>query len=472
MSYWGKKARIYSSRGGRYGAELDNSSRAAAVTPTAPPPPMGQFIHSIRVDSLNDTASALKASAVISDSKVIASYNWLDSNDSTATIMIPGEWKPRKPPLWTEPRQPLRLREDDGTYFRDKNAARYPQHPMEPAVVACLAIRDNTHFPAEVDVMACGSTLGSLLRFVRGHDKTFRMLVEKVRDTVFFIRRENAPAEVIPDVRGYGHSFPEACTAWEREVKGSGTHQRLVRYGFGGLRFVVRAEADGYIQESVTGKDAARSADIDIDDLIGELSNSQVSPAVQPSAALKVKIGGSLVPQSRVFDLKTRSIFTKDKKNHLGDELPRLWVSRIPNFILAFHTRGVFEKKDIAITDVRGDVQKWQADHSHELAHFAALVHQIIKIVSARPDKKLELCHLDVGRLDVREQLPDAGEVLSRLVRARWEDACVTTTNEAGEQDGAKSGMDGDLILDWEETKPGGDFTSCSSACGYCGKCS
>ncbi|KAK3320408.1 hypothetical protein B0T19DRAFT_240209 [Cercophora scortea] len=468
MSYWGKKARTYSSRGGRYGLERGNSSQAAAVTPTAPPP-LGQLIQSIRVDSLslNDTASTLKDSSVITNSEVIASYNWLDSNDSTATIMIPG-----KPPLWTEPAQPLRLKEDNGIYFRDKNAARYPQHPMEPAVLACLAT-DNTHLPAEVDVMACGSTLGSLLRFVRGHDMTFRMLVEKVRDTVFFIRRENSPAEIIPDVRGYGHSFAEACTMWESEVKGSGTHQRLVRYDFGGMRFVVRAEGDGYFQDSVMGEAAVGSTSMDVNDLIGEMSNNQVSTAIQPSSALRIKTGGTLVPQSRVFDLKTRSILTKDKKNHLGDELPRLWVSRIPNFILAFHTRRVFESKEITVTDVRADVQTWQDEHGDELARFAALVHRIVEMVAARVDGKLELCHMEAGRLDVRVQRADAGEVLSPAVRARWEGVCgIKVEDDGDEEDGGDAeGELGDLILDWEEAKAGGDFTRCSSACGYCGKC-
>jgi DNA-directed RNA polymerase subunit H (RpoH/RPB5) len=39
--------------------------------------------------------------------------------------------------------------------------------------------------------------------------RIFRMIVELVGQTVFLVRRENSPTERIPNVRGYGHTFPE-----------------------------------------------------------------------------------------------------------------------------------------------------------------------------------------------------------------------------------------------------------------------
>jgi hypothetical protein len=136
-----------------------------------------------------------------------------------------------------------RLLEDSGQYYRDPNAARYPEHPIAPVVQSVLEKQlkamiglsmFNAHmhpnFPtADIDIVACGSTLGNLLRFARGQDKSFRFAVETISNTVFFIRKENDPREVIPDVRGYGHSFPEANTTWENDVKGSETHQRIIR---------------------------------------------------------------------------------------------------------------------------------------------------------------------------------------------------------------------------------------------------
>lgn len=74
---------------------------------------------------------------------------------------------------------------------------------MEPAAKAVIA--QNPHLDTgNIDVFACTSTLGNLLRFLKNDDKTFRFTVEGVGRTVFFVRRENAPDELIAGPRGYG----------------------------------------------------------------------------------------------------------------------------------------------------------------------------------------------------------------------------------------------------------------------------
>jgi hypothetical protein len=96
-------------------------------------------------------------------------------------------------------------------YYRDPNAARFPEYPIAPVVQAVLETK--TNFPTEeVDIVACGSTLGNLLRFVRGQDRPFRFTMETIGTSVFFIRRENDPMEIMEGVRGFGHSFPGTCT--------------------------------------------------------------------------------------------------------------------------------------------------------------------------------------------------------------------------------------------------------------------
>lgn len=76
---------------------------------------------------------------------------------------------------------------------------------------------------------------------------------------------------------------------------------------------------------------------------------------MEDRSGLKVLRGGNQVPQSAVFDLKTRSIKKMDVDT-IAEELPRLWISQIPNFILAYHTQGVFN--DIQIHDVRDAVKE------------------------------------------------------------------------------------------------------------------
>lgn len=323
---------------------------------------------------------------------------------------------------------------------------------MEPAVIASLDA-DPT-IPSQVDVVACGSTLGNLLRFVRGEDRPFRMLAYKVRDTLFLVRRENSPTELISDIRGFGHSFPEANTTWEREVKGSASHQRVVRYSFGEMELLVRLEADGYIRDknaAVASNCTGNSSTIppSVDDLASSFhANTTISP--QPSspppaergAALKiVPSHNPLTPHSALFDLKTRSIRTLHK-DHLAEQLPRLWITQIPTLILAFHTNGLFERKNTEIKDAREEVRKWEEGHAAKLAKLAALLSWIQEVVVEGDEAggKVEICHREGGKLEVRRQLPDAGEVLSAGVRRRWEEeggiGALEKDDAAGEEGG------------------------------------
>lgn len=305
--------------------------------------------------------------------------------------------------------------------------------------------------PKEINVVACGSTVGNLLRFVRRHEADFRILVEKVGNTVFFICRENSPTELISGVRRYGHAFPEANTTWKAPIKGSSSHQRLIRYKFGGLDFLVRFEADGYIKESaspspvVTSSKNKSDRDVSVDSLAGLLSGLTVPTQSAGSAtSLLIKEGGTLVDQQRIFDLKTRSIKSRFLKDHLEEQPPRLWISQIPNFILAFHTIGVFKPEDTEVKDVRSEIDEWERTHSQDLARLAALVHEIIELVSASDDYKFELQCAEVGKLEVHAQLPDAGDALSPEVADQWSNLCsnAKSLHRGVQVDDSDSGYD------------------------------
>lgn len=318
------------------------------------------------------------------------------------------------------------------------------------------------------------------------------MLVEKAGKAVFLIRRENSPTELIPDVRGFGHSFPEAFTTWDSEVKNSASHQRVIKYGFGGMKLLVRFEADGYLDgDDKKDKSSADTSDsiktgtsttsdaTQVDEIAHLLSGSDLSPPQQLSpgaTSIQLKNVGHALDQSQIFDLKTRSIRTVDR-DHLEEELPWLWISQIPNFVLAFHTSGLFRKADIHIRDARDAVQSWEAEHETELVSLAALIRHIVhlSLTSSVENGKLELTLDGSGRLDVREQLPDAGDVLSADLKLRWESVCGSTSGEpetlGHEEDGASDGgvVVETSLFDWKDA--GGDLTNCSEHCGYCGSC-
>ena len=352
---------------------------------------------------------------------------------------------------------------------------------MEPAVQAIYASQPD--FPTtSIDLFACGSTLGNLLRFVRKVDKSFRILVEAVGDTVFFVRRENSPTELIPGVTGFGHTFPEAYTTWEAEVKRSVSHQRIIRYELGGLDCIVRFEADGYHKDLVSrGSEVGQQvnppkADTSKDTLASALFNSAIDDHLPTrDKPLNVIHGGQEILLAAVFDLKTRSIRKKDQDT-LGEELPRLWLAQLSNFILAYHTSGIFE--EIQILDVHHDVEDWERENKDTIRRFAVLLRKIVAFARSTTDRKIEVRSSEVNVLELREQTGDARQTLPAVVEARWingnPDGSNASSDESHEPDLRTSAEpeDANDSIDWDEGSEK-DYTACSMEdCGYCGHCS
>ncbi len=166
----------------------------------------------------------------------------------------------------------------------------------------------------------------------------------------------------------------------------------------------------------------------------------------------------------------------------LGEELPRLWVSQIPKFVLAFHENGVFD--DVRVQDVVSDVRDWEESHGDELAHLAALLYRIVDMLDEQPGHRLELRHGGDKMLKVHEQLEGVPSALSSGVGDQWKQAWLCdepTTPVSGEyrlgshhsddatDDDLSSTDDHYCDLDYAEEP---DYTACSAdSCGYCGKC-
>ncbi|KAL8633437.1 hypothetical protein Q9189_000782 [Teloschistes chrysophthalmus] len=386
------------------------------------------------------------------------------------------------PPAWTPLDEPRRLEEDKGDYFRDPNAARFPSYPLEPAVRTLLTEHGDLE-TQEVDLFACSSTVGSLLRFVRRVDKPFRFFVEAVGNTVFFNRHEKSPTQLIHGVKGYGHTFPEAYTTWDAEVSGSASHQRLLRYHLAGLDCVLRFECDGYLQSLVPGEVDPPAADRGQQigerekehDLASIMERTKVSSSLvvgeqHRKGSLRIEQSGRRIPQDAVFDLKTRGAWRKDL-SVLEDELPRYWVAQIPSFILARHKTGLFE--DIEVHHIRDDVQKWQEENQKDLKRLVWFLREIIAAAKGRKDRKLEVRCKGVDLLELREQDTNEHDILPPELKLRW----MADGSSKGKQPesekystGSKSFVAAGSDSDEESEK---DYTACSlDSCGYCGHCS
>jgi hypothetical protein len=332
----------------------------------------------------------------------------------------------------------------------------------------------------DIDITACGSTLGNLLRFVRGQDQPFRMLVEAIGNTVFFMRRENSPTEKISNVYGYGHAFPEAYTTWSVAVKGSESHQRIMKYDFAGLKVLVRFEADGYLPQLApneknkgTNDDLKDNKGLSEDDLILSIKETTLTnPAgatAEISRPLEVTEAGNHIPQSAVFDLKTRSI-RKKTEDTIGEELARLWIAQVPNFVLAYHTAGVFN--DIQMHDVRENIKAWEKKQQLALTDFANLLNMIVTFVRSSDLGRLEITREEGSSvLELRTQCHDAGRALSALYLSQVLEQANGFKED--KSDSSDTANDGGISLAWgDDEDEEQDFTACSaSTCGYCGYC-
>jgi hypothetical protein len=111
-------------------------------------------------------------------------------------------------------------------------------------------------------------------------------------------------------------------------VKGSASHQRIIQYDFGKLKFLVRSESDSYLKQAVnlntqhnyakianTSKDLLRlkenlaktqeKSESDSYNLLKALRvTKRPLSTVRP---LHIKMRGWQIPQNAIFDLKTRA---------------------------------------------------------------------------------------------------------------------------------------------------------------------
>lgn len=483
---------------GRYHPSTGQQWRQSkADIPRTASPPLGDVTATIHRHELVD-AETKDHPPRITGCRDVSSYNWL--NETEPTILTPGRWafsyitclaqlslsKLRmtarlmllkgKPPAWTPLSSPVKLQQDKGEYFRDPNAARYPAHPVEPGVRAVLDKEPD--FPTtEMDIVACSSTFGNLLRFVRKQDHSFRILVEVIGSTVFLVRRENSPTELIAGVYGYGHSFPDAYTTWTKDVKGSESHQRIIQYTFGGLDCLLRFEADGHLPQLAKGGTSASDQGKD-DDQPLSAENMTLGPRPPGSSGktLKIRQGGQYIPNPAIFDLKTRSI-KKKEADVLGEQIARLWVTQIPNFVLAFHKLGVFEEIDVR--DVRREVRAWEEDNEIVLRQFATLLRDIVSFARGCDGGRLELRRQEgSSMLELRTQADDAGCALPGDLKERWtsmgggEPPPSPGDIEDRESDGFDWIREPEEGVGWIDDDDK-DFTACSAhACGYCGYCS
>lgn len=279
--------------------------------------------------------------------------------------------------------------------------------------------------------------MGNLLRYIQQDystafhtvKKSFRFLVEVVGDTVFFIRRENSPTEVIPYTHGYWHGFMDKQTIPGKDSTGpTESHQRIVGYQFAGMNMLIRYKADGFLPHphEQLGKLCPNQDQIDTDDMM-EQDLVTDSKNLVLEKCLKVVTGSrSAIPLSALFDLKTRTLKSQKLQKHrkvLNEQLPRLWIRQLPYLIIAYHQpqKGRFFPSDTKMSNVTEALVEWEQHNENDLRKLVSSINKIVSAVKQFPDRKMEVrCGEDADVLELRAQAVDVMSVLPNGLAARW----------------------------------------------------
>jgi hypothetical protein len=324
------------------------------------------------------------APASITDVQHLASYNWIEAPRATPTIAVPGS-----PDVWSPPNGPCRLEKDTGHIYIAQNAARHPDSPLEPLFRA-LYISHPSFDIASIDVVTDRNNIRKLLSLVNprwsGYKREdFTIHVEVTKNTAIFCRAETKTEEYIgpKEFRGYGHSFEKKYTSCQ--VSGSTGHHRIISYRFGGLKFILRHETDGYVGVTSTQSSLqpAGNQAPEVDDLSSILDSLSLSPESsnpgKPSLAsskLVIRKEGQVIPLSSTLEVKTR---VAHRPLAFEDVVSQLWASQTPKLVRAYHTKGVFAVPKIE--DVAVQVKAWQDQNQKDLRILAGLIGKIRDIV-------------------------------------------------------------------------------------------
>ena len=234
--------------------------------------------------------------------------------------------------------------------------------------------------------------------------------MEYIGSSLFLVRKTDKPGELLEDVRGYGHTFPEAYTQWDRSVKDSASHQRIIKYDFAGLKCFIRSETDGYlpnlVDESNRPPDELGDRQEDSSDVDQLLTLALGLQAPSGSNKLVLQHVGEVVPQRAIFDLKTRGLKSKRQDVSVESFLHRLWVNQTPNMILAYHTFGKFEPSDIHILDVRSKVADWETANATMLSKLGGLLHKLIEFAKQDGSLCFEIRRIGSGPLEIWSEVP------------------------------------------------------------------
>lgn len=349
-----------------------------------------------------------QAPAFITSVQHLSSYSWIESPEPT--IAVPGV-----PPKWQPPETRGRLPKDSGFQYIAQNAARHPDSPMEPLFRAIYQ-GDPSFDVGRIDIVTDRNNMRKLLSFVdpgstRHGLEAFTIHAELAgKKTVILSRVEAQTHEFIGPEKfvGYGHEFEKAYTTYE--IPNSTGHHRIIRYSFGGLRYIVRYEADAYVDAG----DSVAPADND-ENPLADLTGNLEGLSLESGSKLLVKKQGRITPLESTLEIKTR---VAHRLIRIAEVAPQLWISQTPKLVRAYHRRGLFE--DAGVEDVAEKIEAWEQAQQLHLKKLAALMAKLTDLVKGFGGSCVVQCCADGAEELVVQKMEDGKPMLPADLYSKW----------------------------------------------------
>ncbi|KAE8452032.1 hypothetical protein EG329_002197 [Mollisiaceae sp. DMI_Dod_QoI] len=304
----------------------------------------------------------------------LASYNWC--KDNKPTILVPGT-----PACWFPPELPLAIPKDDGQKRIEENKDRIIVPRWAP-LFAALQVMQPTYSLGRIFLVIERHSLRQLFDFAAGRSgNDWRIDAEVVNGTLFLTRFEANPRRYLNGSfhSGYGHSFEESVLTFDEEVMESLAHHRIVEYDIGGMKWIVRFEADGYIHDdNDTAESAARAIVTESSQPLEQLSSTMdrislgTGPQIEMLEGVTVIHKGRIVSPASVIEVKCKKIGTGNK---LAQKMPQCWFSQTRHLFIGQQQDGIVKK--VEKIDLSGKFEWWEQERQDDLRKLMLVVRKI-----------------------------------------------------------------------------------------------
>ncbi|KAG8221509.1 hypothetical protein J3R82DRAFT_1724 [Butyriboletus roseoflavus] len=331
MAAYTRNQKVWRPRGGKptnYRASQTGGSSASASFVLKD---LDERVATLSVDATGYASEHVRLRHV----KSIASYSWIDA--PVPTIVVPGS-----PWIWAEERPPVKkVPLDVGVQYIHHNASKMGNHsPMLPLFAAIDALHDDFLYK-DLDLVTDRNSFRKLLRYIDnvGSEDNFRIDIDLVGKTCLFTRQEES-ATLSMQNTGYGNEYLNAATRVPPGCEKMLDHHRIITYKFGTLNILLGFTADACVEQKTNDDDFLASfSSLSIG---GKAEKTTEPDEPESPAGLDIKFtpSRSLIPQSDLIEVKTRSIYREPNWREI---YPQLYLSQTAWLYMAKHAGGDFE---------------------------------------------------------------------------------------------------------------------------------